>query len=238
MIRGFAGWGLFGLERWPHPRAARALELIVDLLATRAEEVEDGIRWRTQPALLTEFQRSVHPDGYYNLGLAHGIPVIWYLLAHVSDRGIRPVKASRLLHGSIEWVLSRRLKTEGPLSFPSVWSEKGIGRAALLAWCYGDLGIAAALWVAARCTGSRDWQSEAISIARNTKRLAIDEVRVSDTSLCHGAAGFAHVYNRFYNSTNDPTFGDAAGRWYEKTLAMRVPEGGIAGYAAWISDSV
>ena len=50
--------------------------------------------------------------------------------------------------------------------------------------------------------------------------------------VCHGAAGLAHLWNRFYQASGDPRFLDAARGWFERTLAMRRPGEGIAGFTA------
>jgi hypothetical protein len=237
LVRGYVGSGLFALERWPHPRARRVLELVVDLLEARAEEDRAGVRWPTPPSLLSDLQRSAHPNGYCNLGVAHGIPVVWYFLSHLVAWSVRADVSRRLLERSIAWVLAQKLTGSGPLVFPSVASDRKDPSPALLAWCYGDLGLSAVLLVAGRCTGNDEWEKEAVSLARNATRVSIEDSRVRDTGLCHGAAGFGHVYNRLFQSTKDELFRDAARMWLKHALAMRLPRGGIAGYAAWISDS-
>jgi hypothetical protein len=56
---------------------------------------------------------------------------------------------------------------------------------------------------------------------------------VIDPGLCHGAAGLAHIYNRIYCASGEPLFADAARRWFERTLEMRKPGLGVAGYQSW-----
>ncbi len=54
-----------------------------------------------------------------------------------------------------------------------------------------------------------------------------------DAGLCHGAAGVAHIYNRFWQWTGDDLFGAAARRWFAEVLAMRRPDSGIAGFRSY-----
>jgi len=231
LIAGPVGWGLYSLQRWPHPRAQRALDLIVDFLERTAESTPSGIRWWTSPDLLPAWQREAYPDGYYNLGIAHGIPAIWVLLGQVIERGIRMEHARRLLDGAVRWVLSQRIETGGTM-FPSMVAEGQSARRSRLAWCYGDLGIAAALLVAARCTGREPWETEAISIARNAAKVSFEESRVEDSGLCHGAAGLGHTFNRMYQATGDESLLEAARSWLRRALEMRLADGGVAGYAS------
>jgi hypothetical protein len=51
-----------------------------------------------------------------------------------------------------------------------------------------------------------------------------------DANLCHGAAGVAHIFHRLYRATADRRFADAARHWFGRTLAMRVPGRGFAGF--------
>jgi len=71
---GLVGLGVYSLERSKSPVAIRCLELIVERLSELAEPCGDGLRWHTPPHFLPPDQRKHYPQGYYNLGLAHGVP--------------------------------------------------------------------------------------------------------------------------------------------------------------------
>ena len=234
LINGPAGWALYSLERWPRPRAARALELIVDFFERRAERVPQGIRWHTPPELLPEWQRENSPLGYYNLGLSHGMPGVWALLSQTTVRGIRPQASEALLEGAIRWGLSQQIETSGSLSFPSTVAENRPAQSSRLAWCYGDLGIAAALFVAGQVTGRTAWTAAALAIARRCAKVKRRQSGVVDPGLCHGAAGIGHIFNRFYQATGVHLFARAARTWLQTAMNMRLDHGGgPGGYAAW-----
>lgn len=234
LISGPAGWGLYALERWPHPRAVRALELIVDLFEERAEKVPQGYRWWTSQEILPPWQREYAPNGYYNLGLSHGIPGVCVFLSQALERGIRPRVAASLLEGAVDWVLAQRISGASGLSFPTSVTEDGKPpRPSRLAWCYGDLGVAAALHVAGQSQGNRSWTAEALSIARRAAVVPVAEGGVVDAGLCHGASGVGHIFNRFFQATGDPLFGTAARVWMKRTLELRQEGIGPGGYAAW-----
>src|SRR4029079_16935527 len=74
LIGGLAGLGVYALERLPRPAARTLLERVVDRLAELSEEMEEGAAWFTPPERLPEWQREIHTKGYYNLGVAHGLP--------------------------------------------------------------------------------------------------------------------------------------------------------------------
>jgi hypothetical protein len=102
-----------------------------------------------------------------------------------------------------------------------------------LAWCYGDLGLAVALLGAARCVGEADWERAALAVARRAVCRASEQSGVVDAGLCHGAAGVGHLFNRLFQATGEECFAEASRFWLERTLAMRQPGRGIAGYLSW-----
>lgn len=234
LINGLVGFGVYALERVPRPSAVRCLEAIVDRLAETAKSIGDGVTWFTPPELLPSFNRQQTPNGYYNLGVAHGVPGVIALLADACRRSIRPERTRPLLEGAVRWVVSQHLTERRGACFPS-WVEPGIEtQPSRLAWCYGDPGIAATLLYAARSIGMEEWERTALDIASHAARAAPEDSRVLDVGLCHGALGLAHLYNRIHQAGGGELFADAARLWYRLGLEMRRPVGGIAGFEAWL----
>jgi hypothetical protein len=64
------------------------------------------------------------------------------------------------------------------------------------------------------------WAESALAVARRAAGRALERAGVHDASLCHGAAGLAHLFNRFHHATGDPVFEDAALRWLRATLSL------------------
>ena len=58
------------------------------------------------------------------------------------------------------------------------------------------------------------------------------ETRCVDAGLCHGSAGVGQVFNRLYQATGEALFREAAVEWFQRTLAFRQPDQGIAGFVA------
>jgi hypothetical protein len=122
------------------------------------------------------------------------------------------------------------------MRFPSYVYPDSKPASSRLAWCYGDLGIAAALLSAARGAAMSSWENEAIRIARSSAVRSFETTRAIDATLCHGAAGNAHLFNRLHQDTGDEELGQAAVEWYERTLQFRRPGEGAAGFSARMSD--
>lgn len=226
LIMGLTGIGVYFLERARSGTAnAAALDAVVAALAARAEHTPEGITWFSPPALLPAWQRASHPDGYYNLGLAHGVPGAIAFLAANADRN---ATARELAEGALRWVGAQAQPATPRGCYPA-WVVPGERQpVARSAWCYGDPGIAAACWRASIDLG-RDpapWRE----LARASAQRSAELTSILDPNLCHGATGMAHLCNRYYQASRDPVFADAARRWIESALAMRRPGEGIAGF--------
>jgi hypothetical protein len=234
LIGGLVGIGVYALERLPNDLAAAMLVQVVDRLDELAVVLPAGITWFTPPERLPDPQRAVCPNGYYNLGVAHGVPGVVGLLGRAVAAGVAIDKAWRLLVGAVRWLLEQEIETGGAAGFPS-WvavAPEGASppRVARSAWCYGDPGVAATLLSVAPLVDESAWQAAALRIARRAAERPLDQSGVQDGCLCHGAAGLAHLFNRLYQATGDPQCGECARFWFEQTLAIRRPEEGIAGY--------
>ena len=235
LISGLTGLGVYALERLPRPPAREMLELWVVQMARLAQDHPAGAAWWTPPQRLPADQRAASPHGYYNLGVAHGAPAVIAVLAATSAAGISTEPARPLLDRAVAWLLAQEQSGVG--SCFSTWVGEGIApRASRLAWCYGDLGVAAALLLAARCVAQPDWEREAVRVARLAARRPEASAGVLDTGLCHGAAGLGHLFNRLYQATGDEDLAAAARSWFRRTLVMRRSGEGIAGFLAWAPD--
>jgi lantibiotic modifying enzyme len=231
LISGCVGLGVWALERLPRPGARACLGHVVRHLGRLAERDVEGIRWFTPPNRLPAWQRELCPRGHYNLGLAHGIPGVIALLGHCAEQDLP--EARPLLEGALEWLWRQRL-FEGSASVFSSWTGPGVpAEPSRLAWCYGDLGVAVALLGAIRRAGLPGWETPVLELARSAARRSEENARVKDAGLCHGAAGNGHLFNRLYQATGEPIFGEAARRWLRYALELRRPGEGIAGFLAW-----
>jgi hypothetical protein len=236
LIVGLVGFSVYTLERLlpgergcvSAPRAA--LERVIDHLAATAEHRPEGITWWTNPAWLIAPTSEQFPHGHYNLGLAHGVPGVIALLGRACADGVAHSSARPLLDGAVRWLLAQ----DRPDGFP-YWIAPGAEEdRTRLAWCYGDPGVAAALFSAARCVGETAWETAALAVARRAAQRPFEQSGVRDAGLCHGAAGLGHLFNRLFQATGELWLADTARSWFARALAMRQPGRGIGGYAAWL----
>lgn len=237
LIGGLVGIGIYCLERTESPPAMQALESIVERLSELAEPSDGGIYWFTRPEFFSGSQREKFPYGHYNLGMAHGIPAVIAFLARVHAAGIAVDKSGKLIEQAVNWLLKQKLPAGRNSWFPAVVVQNQQSNDCKLGWCYGDGSIAAALLTAARATGQKLWENDALSIAKHAAARNPETSGVRDACFCHGSSGLAHIFMRLYHATYEEMFADASRQWLARTLEYRTPGSGAAGYAVWTADA-
>lgn len=226
LVSGLVGFGVYGLERG---EAGRPLTtLVIDLLERSARPHDGGLAWYTAPELLADWQRGEAPEGYWNYGLAHGLPGVIGLLARCLRFDIEPARVRPLLDGAMTALLA-----VGPAGFP-MWRPSQHESQRRTAWCYGDLGVSFGILAAGTICKRADWLEAALVLARSCAEY--DDPTIREASLCHGTAGAMHLFARWWHATGEDVFAAAARRWLARTLANRSTEeagliGGPAGVA-------
>ena len=243
LISGLVGYGVYALEQ-PSVATRRALlDRVIARLQESAEWRPGLATWFTPRSRLGPPQQALSPDGFYNLGVAHGVPGVIALLGLAAAADADP-RVDSLLADATAWLRQQQLSAAAA-AFPHWVEPAGRSAASRLAWCYGDPGIAATWLVAARCTGRHDWEQEAIAVAGRAARRSVESSGVEDAGLCHGAAGVAHLFNRLFQATGDDRLGEAARQWFERALDMARPDGvgGVLtrdvqdGESLWVPDA-
>ena len=231
LISGLVGFGVYFLERLPAENAIRGIKAVISQLESLARHTGQGITWHTRADLLPDWQRERYPQGYYNLGVAHGVPGVLYFLAEVAERGVDE-RAEGMLGGAMAWFLMQR-RPRGSLSWFPPWIATEEPSDTRLAWCYGDLGIAGVLLGISRRAGRADWRTFAEGLVENCLAWPVERAGVNEAPLCHGAAGAAHIFNRIYQDEGDERRRDAANAWFERALAMWRPGSGVGGFSVF-----
>jgi lantibiotic modifying enzyme len=221
LVVGLTGLGVYALQRYPRPAAIECLSRVVERLHESAQQDEHGLYWWTpRGEILDEEDRKRYASGRADLGVAHGVAGPIALLGGICGAGIEQAAARPLLEGAVSWLLAQSVPTAAGPTFP-VWVAPAFQPSpARCAWCYGDPGIAAALMLAARGVGDAGWEQTAVALACRAAERPASETGVVNANFCHGAAGLAHVYNRMYQATGEPTLGRAALYWLERTLGF------------------
>jgi hypothetical protein len=245
LIGGLVGFGVYFLERLPRSSAAEGIRAVLSQLENTAEQTSPGrITWFTPPQLLPAQQLEIYPAGYYNLGVAHGVPGVVRLLGEFVRSGVEADRALALLSGAVAWLLAQQGPDENAYCF-EIATAQGVGkRGSRLGWCYGDLGIAAILHDTGPIANRPEWQRLATTLIDHCLLVSRTADHVLDAPLCHGAIGVGHILNRICQASASDRYRSAANLWFDRGIGMRREHGGIAGFfaycpertPAWVSD--
>ncbi|MEO1053922.1 MAG: lanthionine synthetase C family protein [Bacteroidota bacterium] len=217
LLYGLIGKGQYFLQRSSAGDFEKALLQVVEMLAQMSEKTDTGITW---PDRFTH-KHLANPQVKYNLGLSHGVPSIITFLAKVAKKGIARKQCLELIESSLPWLLGQQ--TEKHYSrFPHFSDEKEPSR---LGWSYGDLGVAIAVWNAARVTERFDLEATALDLVTIACDRTLDNSHsyvlkdgTPDISLCTGASGIALIFNNFYQTTGISMFKQSRDYWHQITM--------------------
>ncbi len=231
-LHGAVGLGFYFLSRQTNTTSVTdSLDTLLLYLEHTAEQTPDkGYKWKSV------LNHETNQIGY-NISISHGMSSIVVLLSKMYQLEQYKDRSKILLEGVVNYILAQEIDKEKYGSyFPSyaIESEEEL-RASRLAWCYGDLGIAMALWQAGIAMQNENWKNKAIEVllfaAEN--RHDLQQEFVMDAGLCHGSAGIAHIFYRAWWNTRMPEFKQAADYWFETTLKMAYHTDGLAGFKTW-----
>jgi hypothetical protein len=237
LIGGVVGVGASALERLPNPAARSCLDWIIGHLEQAARPCAGGITWWSDPAWLPPDERARYPRGCHDLSVAHGVPGVAALLARAAASGIQTQRARSLCEAATGWLEAHDVKYPSGLPYRIEPEAPTPPQPSRLAWCGGDLGVAALRMATARALDRPDWADSAHSLACRAAARAHSLAGVRDAGFCHGAAGVGHVLNRLYQATGADALADAARFWFDQVLLLRQPAGGIAGFAALVPEA-
>ncbi len=235
LVEGLVGLGVYFLERLPWLIARDGLFLISEHLRNRAVRHGSGLTWPTDVRFIPASLQNQYTSGYFNLGMAHGVPGVVSLLSRMHTEAMGKSGIEPIIEGAICWMLEQEEKRDEGPNYPCWIGQNGDRRNGRYAWCYGDMCIIISLMSAARSLGNAEWENSALALARKISRESINGTAqrgTADPFFCHGSAGMAHMFNRLYQATGEESFKLAAIAWFKKLLAARKEGTGIAGYAS------
>ncbi|WP_394847634.1 lanthionine synthetase C family protein [Pendulispora brunnea] len=140
-----------------------------------------------------------HPEGLFDVGLAHGISGPLALLSIAYEKGIRVQGHERAIRTIVEWLLARRGHDEhGPYWPATISTEHEIspsaaGPPARAGWCYGAPGVSRALFLASRALKEPQWCDAALDTLCSVLRRPPAQQYIHDATMCHGAAGLTRI---------------------------------------------
>ncbi|WP_407498212.1 lanthionine synthetase C family protein [Elizabethkingia anophelis] len=239
-LHGAIGYGMYFLERYKNTNNDKYKQEYLKYIYQLINFFEESsIKYNN--TIYWECENNQEPK-HVNLGLAHGIPSIICFLAKVYNVNIEKERIKNLLEQSVSFIL--KYKTfENISSFPSKVSLNNIDYdnkedISRMAWCYGDLGIAIALYHANQILNNEEVEREYIELLhKSLKRKDKSISMVEDISVCHGSFGLALIFKKFYDRTKIDSLKEAYIYWLNDGLSKSVYTDGIAGFKAHRGDN-
>ena len=183
-------------------------------------------------------EMSFNKQKVYNLGLSHGMASIVGILTKLCQHDIFKQKATFLLTGAINYILSvKNSDFASTYLFPKFVNADGdFNYHGRLAWCYSDLGIALRLWHAGEMLEEDKLKDTANSVLNHIAgHRSPKEHGVVDAGFCHGSFGNAHIFRSIGKKTNIAPIQDAGEFWMYDGLSKGKHLDGYAGYKQWNS---
>lgn len=214
-IRGLAGVGAYLLHRDPDGAALRAiLGYLVRLTQPLTINGQALPGWWTLTGPTGRIDAEF-PGGHGNCGVAHGICGPLALLAQSQRRGVNVDGQREAINIICTWLDSWRIHTDAGYRWPYMITRgELISRPAHVrhsgakrrpSWCYGTVGIARSLQLAALATGDDNRRHIAEQALLSSLTDPAQRALTTDASLCHGYAGLAHITACASADTDEPT---------------------------------
>ena len=85
--------------------------------------------------------------------------------------------------------------------------------------------------------GRAEWEEAALEALSRAVARPPGSSDVQGASLCHGAMGLAHLWNRMWQRTRLDSLRESIAYWTTIALDLRVHPDGLAGYSVWDPSS-
>lgn len=178
-----------------------------------------------------------------NLGLAHGQPAIIAILS----KAYRLAPNDNILKGLIEnatkTIIDYKYQDSRNSLYPSIQpilqNNDHYSKGSRMGWCYGDLGIALALWEAGEALVDKFFKSEALEcIKKSALRKDLQDNLVKDAAICHGSAGIMHIINKFSQLSNENKYEEEVNYWKDISVKLLNTNKNklLTGHCAWSND--
>jgi lantibiotic biosynthesis protein len=238
LISGLSGVAAYLLCRVSDNRALLTLRTIIAALVEIVERDGPVPAWFTPADLISsKYMVGKYPEGNLNCGLAHGMPGMLGVLALAYRESIMVPGLRSAIERLANWLNAQGMADRWGKSWPAAVAVGAPGDLipAPIAWCYGNPGIARALWLAGTALDDSSLCESALEAIRSVYRRPLARRGISSPTFCHGTAGLLQITMRFASETVLPVFSDAASTILEE-LVRSFADDTAYGYRAIDSD--
>lgn len=218
-IAGFAGIALYVLDAAGDAAKMRGfLEEVLEYLLMVSEN--------KQVAGLEAPGWFLPERGFYDHGLAHGIPCVLTVLSLCLKKGIEVKGQRESILKIAGWLQAWKCADEHGVYWPAriTWDEWLDGKLESVkyrdGWCYGTPGVAFSLWRAGEALAVAEWKETAVQSFLAIGRRAETEQQLKYPGFCHGYAGLLHMVQRMMFESGAAELQELRDRLLERLLGM------------------
>lgn len=211
-VRGLTGIGRYLLFFKDRPLCLEGLKEILAYFVKLTEEKRVGQRSIPGWYVPTNETKEMYPNGFFDVGLSHGICGPLSLLSLCSTRGItvegQEDAIKRIVNWLEEWTFS---DAQGCSYWPEIVSfeeqiqqqeeRKPRANQVNYSWCYGFPAIARALWLAGQALSDAALQKQALVSFQ--RLIELEQNALASPTVCHGYAGLLQIVTRMYEDSQE-----------------------------------
>ncbi|MDK2564231.1 lanthionine synthetase C family protein [Romboutsia sedimentorum] len=155
--------------------------------------------------LHTKKEKEIWANGFFNIGLSHGIPSLLINLCNAKQLGIEVDGQQEAIEKFSSFLFNYRLDEKNgygwnyTVSFEDYKNNTRPQEYCRDAWCYGTPGVAYSLLIAGKTLNNNEYINYAIESMKIAAKRSKDAI---SPTFCHGYSGIAYISNRFYELTN------------------------------------
>ncbi|UMR35348.1 lanthionine synthetase C family protein [Paenibacillus polymyxa] len=229
VISGWSGIGRYMLLFSDVPEMRDLLEevlkYLVMLSGERAWKGEVLPSWYIPVHNLPSHEQLRYPEGYFNIGMAHGIPGPLALLSIAWHQNVRVSGHKEAIERYSSWLDHWKQKNDFGWYWPNNISYKEYMNGVIPdetereAWCYGTPGVARSLWLAGRALENEYLKMSAVDAFKSIYARPRERWSIYSPTVCHGYSGLIKLTHQMYLDT-----GDVELREYALGLLLEVVE--------------
>jgi lantibiotic biosynthesis protein len=223
LVTGLSGVAAYLLCRVTDDRALQALRTIVETLVEIVERDTPIPAWFTPADMISaKHMKGKYPMGNLNCGLAHGMPGMLGVLALAYRENIEVPRLRSAIERLAHWLVAQRRSDRWGASWPAAVgvAASDLASPAPVGWCYGNPGVARALWIAGSVLENASLRDTAIEALQSVYHRPPSRRGVTSPTFCHGAAGLLQITMRFASETAMTDFTDGASSTLERLFEL------------------
>ncbi|MDK2125319.1 lanthionine synthetase LanC family protein [Parachitinimonas caeni] len=221
IISGLSSQAIYATERENSATVSQLRHAIAARLREGAVmDAEGGVHWRMFPG---RYKREPFPPNQpepLDLGYAHGVPGVIAALVALTSREPH-LQVDDLIQGGMRW-MERQARPHPAHSRYSCWV--GHEMDSRLAWCYGDLGVAITQTLRGLTADDACLLEAGCSLFQQRCLNSQVSSGVSDSGLCHGAAGIALIAEWLYRINRDEQLAKIRNDWLQRAIRLTEAE--------------